>query len=348
MNVMESRDARSLDHKTLEEMRRLAVKAVLAGERTASVADRLQVRQPTVCRWVATYRKLGDAGLASTTAPGPEPKLSEVQVNRLRRIIIGKDPRQLNFGAAFWTMRIVGSLIERMFHVVLHETTIARLLRRIGITPQKPIRRAFQRDEAECRTWMLEEFPRIVELAQRRQATLLFLDETGVHEDHPVGRTWGERGKTPVVKITGLRRRVNVMSAITARGRLWFRCYRGTLTAKRYVQLLKDLLHDVRGEIVLIHDRHPAHVAAEARRYFQSLGRRVATFELPKYAPDLNPDEHVWSYLKGCFRDDPLEQGEDLELSVRNTMESIAANRKLVRSFFEHPAVKYVRDAINW
>ena len=345
---MAHRDARSLDLKALEEMRRLAVRAVVSGERQVSVARRFQVRQQTICRWVQTYRRKGDAGLASTTAAGPEPKLSDHQVQRLRRVIVGRDPRQLNFGAAFWTMLIVGKVIERMFGVVLHQTTIARLLRRIGVTPQKPIRRAFQRDDAACRSWMTTEFLRVVELAKRRQATLLFLDETGVHEDHPVGRTWGERGKTPVTRVTGTRRRINVISAVSARGRLWFRCFNGTLTAPRYIEFLKDLLHDVRSPIVMVHDRHPAHIAAATRRYIQELGSRLAVFELPSYAPDLNPDEHVWSYLKGCFRSDPLERDEDLGLSVHNTMTSMAEDRSLVRSFFGHPAVKYVKDAIGW
>jgi transposase len=348
MNVMTRRDARSLDHRTLEEMRRMAVKAVLGGESQRAVARRFEVHHQTVCKWMNWYRTYGDGGLESTTAPGPEPKLSDRQVEIVRRIIIGKDPRQLSFGAAFWTLRLVGTVIERRFNVVLHETTIARLLRRIGITPQKPIRRAFQRDDADCRRWMKEQFPEIVRLAQRRQATLLFLDETGIHEDQPVGRTWGERGQTPVVRVSGTRRRSNVISAISARGRLWFRCFGGTLTAARYQEFVQLLLQDIRGEIVLIHDRHPAHVAASTRRFFKSLGRRVAVFELPSYAPDLNPDEHVWAYLKGCFRSEPLDADEDFASSVQATMESIASDSKLVRSFFDHPAVKYVKDAISW
>lgn len=348
MNVMLRRDARRLDHPTLEEMRRIAVKAVLCGESQRAVARRLEVHHQTICKWMHWYRAAGDRGLASTTAPGPEPKLSDQRVEVLRRIIIGKDPRQLSFGAAFWTLRLVGAVIERRFGIVLHETTIGRLLQRIGITPQKPVRRAFERDAADCRRWMTEQFPEIVRLAKRRQATLLFLDETGVHEDQAVGRTWGKRGQTPVVRVSGKRRRSNVISAISARGRLWFRCYGGTLTAARYQGFLQLLLQDIKGEIVLIHDRHPAHIAASTRRYLQGLGRRLALFELPSYAPDLNPDEHVWSYLKGCFRAEPLDRDEDFASSVEATMQSIADDRHLVRTFFDHPAVKYVKESISW
>jgi transposase len=348
MNLMTRRDARSLDHKTLEEMRRMAVKAVLSGETQREVARRLEVHHQTVCKWMNWHRTEGAHGLESTTAPGPASKLSDWQVEAVRRIIIGKDPRQLSFGAAFWTLRLVGTVIERRFGIVLHETTVARLLDRIGITAQKPVRVAFQRDDADCKRWMTEEFPDIVRLAKRRQATLLFLDETGIHEDQSVGRTWGERGRTPVVRVSGTRRRSNVISAISARGRLWFRCYGGTLTAVRYQEFLKLLLDDITGEIVLVHDRHPAHVAASTRRYIQGVGRRLAVFELPSYAPDLNPDEHVWAYLKGAFRSEPLDIDEDFASSVKATMQSIAKDKRLVRSFFEHPAVKYVKEAISW
>jgi transposase len=239
-------------------------------------------------------------------------------------------------------------VVEERFGIVLHKTTVSRLLRRMGITPQKPVRRAFQRDESECRQWMREEFPRIVREAKRRQATLLFEDETGVREDHAVGTTWGERGGRAVVQVTGTRRRTNVISAISPRGGLWFRCFGGTLTAANYVEFLEALLHDLRKPLILIHDRHPAHVAAHTRRFLQEHRSRIRVYELPAYAPDLNPDEHVWSYLKGSFRRDPLREEDSLVHRVASSMEAIQSDRTLVRSFFGHPEVRYVKEALGW
>ena len=348
ISVMTRRDARSLDHGTLEEMRRVAVRSVLDGEAQRSVARRLQVHYQTVNKWVAAYRDGGDNALASRKAAGPAPKLTERQVRKLRAIIVGKNPNQLNFGPALWTLPIIGQLIERKFNIVLHETSIARLLHRIGVTPQRPVRRAFQRDGEECRSWMTREFPAIVKRARKKQAVMLFVDETGVHEDHAVGSTWGERGKTPVVQVSGARRRVNVISAISPRGRIWFRCYRGTLTATRYVEFLTALLRDVRGYIILVHDRHPAHRAAAVRRLLRARRDRFEIHELPAYAPDLNPDEHVWSYVKGTFRSDPLTAGDDFEGRVEATLLGMQSAPDLVRSFFDHPAVAYVKEALHW
>jgi len=345
---MTHRDARSLDHTTLEEMRRLAVKRVLAGESQIEVAGSLEVSPYTVNKWMRAFREGGEDALGSTKATGRPSKLAPKQVTRLERIIIGKNPRQMNFGTALWTLPIVGTVIEQLFDVVLHKATIGRLLRRMGLTPQKPVRRAFQRDQEECLHWMTTEFPSIVRQSKRRQSVLLFSDETGVHEDHAVGRTWARRGETPVVEITGLRRRTNVISAISPRGRMWFRCYGGTLTADRFIEYLKDLLDSIRKPIDLILDKHPAHTAAKTRRFIKENARRLRVHWLPSYAPHLNPSEHIWAFVKGAFKRSPTRPGEDFALAVHTELADIKANEKTVRSFFGHPEVHYVREALGW
>lgn len=345
---MRKRDARSLDHKTLEEMRRLAVSRVLAGESQIEVAWSLQVNRTTVVRWMMAYRRGGEAALAARKATGRPPTLSRRQERQVRDMIVGKNPRQLGFGMALWTIPLVRLAIERRFGLVLHETTVSRLLRRLGLTPQRPTRRAFQRDERECRRWATEEFPRIVRLVRRKQGTLLFLDESAVHEDGPVGTTWGLRGQRPVVRVSGTHRRINVISAVSPRGRLWFRCYPGTLTAAKLIEFLEALLHDLRGFLVLVVDRHPAHQAAATRRWLMAHRSRMAIHYLPPYAPDMNPDEQVWGYLKGLFRREPLERFEDLESAVESAMGQVQNDPALVRRFFEHPEVAYVKEALHW
>jgi transposase len=348
MPVMTKRDARSLDHATLEEMRRLAVGRVEAGETQQAVADSLQVHRCSVAKWMIAFRKQGEAALASRKATGPEPKLTRRQRAQLFRWIVGRTPRQLKFPFALWSLPVVAEVIEKRFGVVLHKSTIARMLRQMGLTPQQPTLRAFARDDEECRRWAQEDFPAIVRQARRRQATLLFEDEAGVHENGPVDRSWAERGKRPVVRVTGGRRRVNVISAISPRGRLWFRCFQGTLTGPRFIGFLKDLMREVRGRIEMVLDKHPAHTAAVTRRFLSKHRARIRIHFLPGYAPDLNPDEHVWQHLKGIFRRHPILPAEKIESSVQGVMEHIAADRSVVRNFFGHPAVAYVKDALHW
>ena len=142
MPVMGKRDARSLDHGTLEELRRLAVRRVNDGESQIAVARSSGMHRCTVAKWMRAYRRHGNRALAARKAPGRPPTLTPRQQQRLRRLIVKHDPRQLDFPFALWTLPLVAELVEREFGAVLHKTTIARLLHRLGLTPQQPRRRA--------------------------------------------------------------------------------------------------------------------------------------------------------------------------------------------------------------
>jgi transposase len=348
LSVTKRRDGRSLDHRTLEELRRLGVARVLAGEAVADVARSLQLTGTSVYRWMEWYRKGGEAALMSTKATGRPRSLTDKQMARLKRTIIGKTPQQLNLGPALWTLPLVKHLIFKLFGIAFHKTSVARILHELGLTPQKPVRRAYRRDDEECAHWMSTEFPQIVRASKKRQSTLLFEDETGVHEDGPVGTTWAPRGETPVVGVTGTRRRINVISVVSPRGRLWFRCYHGRLNAALFIVFLQEVLRDIRGPIDMIVDQHPAHVAAAVERFVQKHADRLRLHFLPGYAPDLNPDEHVWTYVKGMFRRDPVHLGEHFDDAVEQSMLQVQSDRKLVQSFFGKPEVEYVRKALHW
>lgn len=294
------------------------------------------------------YREKGEAGLVSRPIEGRPPKLTEDARARLKATIIERLPSDVGLGAELWTLPLLRRHIATDFGVELHPTNISRMLAKMGLTPQRPTRRALERDEAECRRWATNDFPEIVRDAKTSGATILFEDETGVHENTPLETTWGERGKRPVVVVPGTRRRVNVISALSPYGNLWFRCYKGNLNAAVFVAFLAALLHDVRGKIVLIIDKHPAHIAKMTRQFIEKRSDRLTVHYLPGYAPDMNPDEHAWGHLKRMFRQHPLAAEEDIEGAVDAAMAAIRSDRKLVRAFFEHPEAKYIRAALNW
>jgi transposase len=332
----------------LEEIRRRAVRLVVKGKRKpGKVAKLFDVSPKTVSRWVNEFRRRGDVALKSQRSTGRPPALSKRELARLRRTIVGKNPSQLNFGVLLWTLPIIQQLVARMFGKELHATTIARYLNDLGLTPQRPLRRASQRNEADIARWVAEEFPRIAADVRRKQAVLLFLDEAGVHENGPLGTTWGKKGTRPIVRVTGNRGKINVISAVSPSGHLWFRCYRDNLDADLFVEFLTALLHDIRGEIVLVMDSHPAHVAEEACVFYAERHPRLQVELLPKYAPELNPDEHVWGYLKGMFRRDPLQWGEKIAEAVEAAMNEMKAKKSLIRALFGHPDLQYVEDNLG-
>jgi len=213
------------------------------------------------------------------------------------------------------------------------------------LTPQKPLRRAYERDPDAIAHWQQVEFPRLRARAHRAGAQIYFLGEAGVRSDQVLGRTWGVRGQTPVVETSGRRQSVSAISAVNARGGFWYKTYGERMNATRFVVLLKDFMRWRRDPVFLVLDRHPAHIAKVVAQYVQSLGGRLELHFLPGYAPELNPDEFVWNYLKreGVSKK-PLRRDESLRSRVEEDLAKIGSSRKLVRSFFCAPSVADIKD----
>jgi hypothetical protein len=103
-------------------------------------------------------------------------------------------------------------------------------------------------------------------------ATIYFADEAGIRSDHHAGTTWAPIGQTPVVKVTGARFSVNMISEVTGKGALRFAVFEGTTTAKSFIEFCKRLVHDSPGPVYLIVDGHPSHRAKAVSTYVASTG----------------------------------------------------------------------------
>jgi transposase len=338
-------DGRELTHEALETIRILAVRRVEEGEAPSAVIESFGFCRTTIYRWLRAAKRGGEAALKSRKAPGPPSLLNERRKAAVARWITGKDPRQYGFDFGLWTRKIVSDLIERKFGVRMSVTAVGRLLAELGITPQKPLRRAYERDPKAVARWLKEDYPRIRRNAKRRGADIFFLDEAGVRSDSALGRTWAPKGQTPIVTTSGRRQSVNAISALTSSGAFWFDVFPGRLNAVRFVELLKKFLRRRRRPVVLVLDSHPAHVAKLVAEFVQSQRGRLEIHFLPGYAPDLNPDEFVWKHLKSHgLAKRPLGRGESLQARVIADLRAIKANVGLVRSFFRAPTVAYVAD----
>ena len=339
-------DGRKLDHKALEHMRILAVKRVVEdGEDPSEVMRSLGLCRTSIYPWLRKFREEGWDALVERIAQGPEPKLDEKQRQQVKKWILGKDPRQYGFDFGLWTRRIVQTLIEDKMKVELGLTAVGRLLASLDITPQKPLRRAYERDPAAVDLWLKETYPTLRKRAKRLGATIFFLDEAGFQSDPPLGRTYGLKGHTPVVVTSGQRQSINVISAVTARGEFWAATYTGKLNAEAFVAFLQNFMKGRRGIALLVVDGHPAHKANIVKQYVQSLKGRLELHFLPPYAPDLNPDEFVWSHMKtNGVSKKPLKKNESMRKRVEKDIANIQGNPELVRSFFCAASVAYAKD----
>jgi len=339
-------DGRTLNHKALEHLRTLAVKRVIEDKEAPSdVMKSLGLCRTTIYPWLRKYDDKGMEALVERIAQGPEPKLTEKQRQQVKRWILGKDPRQYGFDFGLWSRRIVQALIEDKMGIDLGLTAVGRLLASLDITPQKPLRRAYERDPAAVALWERESYPKLRKRAKRIGAKIFFLDEAGFQSDPPLARTYGLKGKTPVVVTSGQRQSLNVISAVNARGEFWAATYTGKLDAETFVAFLKNFMDSRTGKVFLVVDGHPAHKANVVKAYLKSLQDLLELHFLPPYAPDLNPDEFVWSHMKkNGVSKKPLKQNESLRQRVENDLTAIQQDRKLVRSFFCAKSVVYAKD----
>ena len=341
------RDGRTLDHRTLETIRTMAVARVHEGEQPSEVIASYGFHRCTIYRWLKAVRGRGQGfeALAARPATGRPRTLTAAQERQVFRWINGKNPRQYGFDFGLWTRQIVRDLIVQRFGVRLSLASIGAVLARQGLTPQKPLQRAYQRDPAAIVRWQRETYPAIARTAKRDQAEIYFWDESGFRADAVQGRTWGAKGQTPVVSVPGQRQSISAASAISAKGAFWFATYAGGLTGERFVTLLRRLLRGRRKPLHLILDGLPAHKTNAVTQYVAELDGKLTLHYLPGYAPDLNPDELVWSYAKrtGNARR-PLQKGEKLDERVTSQLAEIGRRPVLVRSFFKHPSVAYITD----
>ena len=340
------RDGRSLDHKTLEELRRIAVRRVIEDKESPSkVAADFGFCRNYLYPWLKKFKEEGWDALCEKIAEGPEPKLTERQRQQIRRWIVGKDPRQYGFEFGLWTRRIVAELINRKFGIELGLTAVGRLLAKLNITPQKPLRRAYERDPEQVHQWLQDTYPKLRARARKYGAKIFFLDEAGFSSEPNLGRTYGLRGQTPVVRTTGQRQKINAISAINARGEFWCKDYTGKLNGTLFVAFLKDFMKGRSSKVYLVVDGHPSHRAKVVKDYVQSTQGRLELHFLPPYAPDLNPDEFVWQYVKtNGVSKKPLQQNESLRNRVTQDLAALKKNKRLLRSFFMADSVVYAKD----
>ena len=261
----------------------------------------------------------------------------------LYRTVTEKNPQQLRCQFALWTREMVAELIARKYGIRLARNSVGRLLAQLGITPQKPLYRACERDDTLVGKWLKTEYPKIRKTAKTQGADIYFGDAAHIRSDHHAGRTWGKKGETPIVSTTGARYAMSLISAITAKGRMRFMVKAtGGVNANVFIEFLKRLLVGETRKIFLIVDRGPAHRAKKTKAFVESLGGKLRLFFLPPYSPDRNPDELVWKHLKAdTIGRMVVTDRADFKTKVVSSLRSLQRKPEKICSFFQKPSLRY-------
>ena len=227
---------------------------------------------------------------------------------------------------------MVASLIEQKFAV------------KLGLTPQKPLERAYRRDPEAIEKWKRKTYPSIASAAKAQGGEVYFRNESGFGADTVHGKTWGKKGETPVIARPDQRQSIGAASAVDAKRAFWYSTYQGGLNALLFVKLLKQMMRHRTKPVHLVVDGPPARKTKLVKKYVATTEGRPTLHFLPGYAPKLNPDELVWSHVKrtGVSRT-PLRKGEKLSEKIDAQLAAIKKMPGLARAFL-NPSVAYITD----
>ena len=335
-------DARKLSREALSDLRRRGVASVQNGQTPDEVAQALCISRAAIFNWLAMYRGGGWQALEARRRGGRPRKLTGRQIAWVYRTVAGKNPLQMRFTFALWTLDMIRIVIRRQFGIQLSRSSVGRLMDQLGLSAQRPLWRAYQQNPGAVAKWLNDEYPRICQEAKTCKARIFFGDEAGIRSDAHSGTTWAPRGKTPVVSTTGARFGMNLISAVSRTGQLHFAVVEGRVTAEVFVEYLKRLIHGRRQPVFLIVDGHPTHKSVMVRKFAESVSPRLRLFFLPPYSPELNPDELVWNDLKNHILGRKVITGPtQMKQVVLGRLRWMQKTPAHVASFFQAPETKY-------
>lgn len=337
-------DARRLSQQAQEDLRRRAVAAWQGGMSQAEVARVFRVGPKTVWVWVEAFRRKGNRGLNARKRgrrPDEQKALTARQQARVRRAVIHQCPDQVALPGLVWTRPQVRQLIRDWFGIGLSLVTIGKYLRSWGLSPQKPIRKAYEQDPEAVTQWLEVTYPAIAKQAKAEGGVVLWLDQTGLRSEAAVATTWAPVGQTPVVAKTGRRFGVNVMAAISNKGELYFTCYLGTLNGEVFLTFLDRLVRHLGRKIHLIVDGHPVHRRTRVRTWVAEHVAQLEMHYLPGYSPELNPVELLNGDLKHHVAQANPTNQQQLAAQARTHLRRRQNQPHLIRSLFGKPEVRY-------
>lgn len=317
------------------------LKKKLGTQKEAS--DLFGITERAVNKIWGIYKKSGKRGLTSKKrGVQTGKKINGEQAFQVRQLIKEKLPDQLKLPYGLWTREAVQRLISERFGVELSRWQVGRYLKSWGYSPQKPISKAFEQKPEKVKAWLEEEYPAIQKKAKKEKAVIYFGDETGMRSDHQTGRSYAPKGETPIIKRTGQRFSLNMISAISNRGHLQFMIIDGRFNGEVFIEFLKRMIRYSNQKIYFVTDGHPAHKTKKLNEWLAKNKNRIEVFFLPPYSPELNPQEYMNQDVKTNVigKKRPINKAQ-MKINVNEFMYKRKKDKRQVQKYFHEKHVRY-------
>ena len=338
---MKTQDPRKLSPKVLEEKRRTAQSLRKTGMTRAEIGKLIGIHADTVGKWLKLEPK--DLALKKRgRKQGTVKLLSDDEESRIKRLIVDKTPDQLKLNYALWTRQSVREFILQELGIELNVRTVGNYLKRWGMTPQKPQKRAYEQRASEVKAWLEESYPEIKRRAKKENADIYWGDETGLRNNCQHERGYSPKGKTPTIRVNAKSESINMISAVTNQGKVRFRIFEGTMNGDVLIDFMMRLVSKSARKIYLILDNLRVHHCKPVKAWLSQHKKMIEVFYLPAYSPELNPDEYLNCDLKkGVHSGQPARNKKQLKQKTRMHMSMLQRKPGRVRKYFQHEKIRY-------
>lgn len=299
----------------------------------------------TVFDWLSLYRSGGWGALKEGARSGRPRKLSADDMKWVYAAVTLHNPLNFKFDFCLWTLNTLRNLIEQERGIKLSKSSVSRLLGHLGLSPQRPIYKSYKQDPRKIEQYLMKTFPEAVAKAKEVGARIFFVDEASVRSDSHRGVTWGKIGETPVVRDSGGRFGLKVISAVSARGDMRFSFIEDRMNSGKFIEFLKKLHKDAGKPVLVIVDNARYHHSKETQKFIKEQDGEVLLTFLPAYSPELNPDEQVWNHAKARLSKLPIRNKEDMTRHMKSILHAIQKKTALIKSFFKMAQTKYILAA---
>lgn len=345
METEERTRAKHASAETQYQIRKDIVRMLKAGKTGKEIAKLLDVSEGHVSGVKKSYKTGGIAAIKPRKhgrRTGEKRTLTPEQEREIQGVIVDKTPDQMRFKECMWTRSNIRALIREKYGVDMPLSTLGYYLARWGFSVQRPIKRAYKQDKKKVKNWVESEFPGISARAKAENAKIFFGDETGIQNTATYLRGYAPIGQTPVVRTEAKHIRINMLSAISARGELRFVLYKDNMNADKLIDFMRRLIKDSKSKVFLILDNLRVHHANKVAAWVEKHKDRIELFFLPPYAPEYNPDELLNGDLKRGISKRPSPR-DDAELvhNVRSHLKSVQLRPHKVRGFFGSSTTAY-------